>query len=224
MVSKLNWQYFDRNKSLKILNGPDWNRKHSEPCQVTLRVSTASWSSFSILTEYCNLRLIKRIALYVTQTQILVKNSRFALYTKSPYSFLFSFAFSSCHGGYAYIFFICICFCVCDRFRFTRPWATTFRLRGLCMLGTCLSVAGPRKFASSASVRIFIVRTWWQRVRVQTGPRFIALIRRSLGSGVCTTVNSKWLSHFLTQRPKLGSNPWPLACQSEALTNWAIVL
>ena len=138
-------------------------------------------------------------------------------------SFLFSFAFSSCHGGYAYIFFICICFCVCDRFRFTRPWATTFRLRGLCMLGTCLSVAGPRKFASSASVRIFIVRTWWMCVRAQTGPRFIALIRRSLGSGVCTTVNSKWLSHFLTQRPKLGSNPWPLDYQSGALTNWAIV-
>ena len=119
-------------------------------------------------------------------------------------------------------FFICTCFCVCDCFWFTRPWATTFRLRGLCMLGTCLSVAGPRKFASSASVRIFIVRTWWMRVRAQTGPRFIALIRRSLGSGVCTTVNSKWLSHFLTQRPKLGSNPWPLACQIGALTNWAI--
>ena len=137
--------------------------------------------------------------------------------------FFLSFAFSSCHGGYAYIFFICICFCVCDRFRFTRPWATTFRLRGLCMLGTCLSVAGPRKFASSASVRIFIVRTWWMCVRAQTGPRFIALIRRSLGSGVCTTVNSKWLSHFLTQRPKLGSNPWPLDYQSGALTNWDIV-
>ena len=86
-----------------------------------------------------------------------------------------------------------------------------------------LHVAGTHKFTSSVSVRIFIVRTWWMRVRAQTGPRFIALIRRSLGSGVCTTVNSKWLSHFLTQRPKLGSNPWPLDYQSGALTNWAIV-
>ena len=30
-----------------------------------------------------------------------------------------------------------------------------------CMLDTCLYVAGPHKFSSSVSVRIFIVRVWW---------------------------------------------------------------
>ena len=64
--------------------------------------------------------------------------------------FFLSFAFFSCHGEYAYIYFICIVFCVRDRFRFTCLWSTTFRLRGLCMLGTCLLLALANIFLSES--------------------------------------------------------------------------
>ena len=63
-----------------------------------------------------------------------------------------------------YIFFLrmYIFFYLNDRFRFTRPWATTFHLQGVSMLGTCLSIAGPSKFSSSAKVRILRVPIWWR--------------------------------------------------------------